>query len=87
MRGAGKHLLTEGLLRCTCGSAMSPVTRNDKRAGNRVGCEVYTCMKKLHHGGDACSESQRPIKRQVIDGAVLRYFETVSMTATGRARR
>ena len=40
-RTAGRHLLTEGLLRCTCGAAMSPVTKPSY--------EVYTCLKRLHY--------------------------------------
>ena len=74
-RTAGRHLLTEGLLRCTCGAAMSPVTKKDKRAADGEGYETYVCVKRLHHGPEACS--QQPIKRDVIDGSVCSYFERV----------
>jgi hypothetical protein len=76
-RTAGRHLLTEGLLRCTCGAAMSPVTKRDKRAANGMGYETYACVKRLHHGPSACA--QTPIKRSAIDGAIYGYFETVAL--------
>jgi DNA invertase Pin-like site-specific DNA recombinase len=84
-RTAGRHLLTEGLLRCTCGAAMSPVTKKDKRAANRTGYESYHCLKRLHYGPDACS--QAPINRELIDESVYRYFERVALDedATRRA--
>ena len=57
-RTAGWHLLTGGLARCTCGGAMSPVTKNKTHPGDLY--EVYTCVQRLHHGPAACS--QPPIK-------------------------
>ncbi len=84
---AGRHLLSDGLLRCTCGAAMSPVTKKDKRAANREGYETYVCLKRLHHGPDACS--QAPLKRELVDSAVYRYFERVALDedATRKAFR
>lgn len=76
-RTAGHHLLTESLLVCTCGAAMSPVTKRDKRAVNGQGYETYACVKRLHHGPSACA--QKPIKRATIDGAIFAYFETVAL--------
>ena len=73
-RTAGRHLLTEGLLRCPCGAAMSPVTKRDKRARNGI-YETYQCVKRLHHGPSACA--QKPIRRAAVDGAIYDYFETV----------
>lgn len=76
-RTAGQHLLTEGLLRCTCGAAMSPVTRRDTRGPNRKVYETYMCVKRLHHGPSACD--QKPIKRAAVDVAIYDYFETVAL--------
>ncbi len=76
-RTAGRHLLTEGLLRCTCGAAMSPVTKRDQRAADPRGYETYVCVKRLHHGPEACAE--KPIKRALIDSAVYDYFESVAL--------
>jgi site-specific DNA recombinase len=76
-RTAGRHLLTEGLLRCTCGAAMSPVTKRDNRAANGMGYETYACVKRLHHGRSACA--QTPIRRELIDNAIYNYFETVAL--------
>lgn len=74
-RTAGRHLLTEGLLRCLCGAPMSPVTKRDTRAANRQGYETYVCVKRLHHGPEACSKP--PITRELIDRSVYGYFEKV----------
>ena len=77
-RTTGRHLLTEGLLSCpVCASAMSPVTKRDKRAANGQPYETYVCVKRLHHGPTACA--QTPIKRAAIDTAVLDYFETAAL--------
>jgi site-specific DNA recombinase len=54
-RTAGQHLLTEGLLRCTCGAAMSPITRRDTR-GYDYAYEAYTCMTHLHQHPDPCPQ-------------------------------
>lgn len=76
-RTVGPHLLTEGLLRCTCGAAMSTRTNRDTRAANGHGYETYVCVKRLHHGPSACA--QKPMKRAMIDGAIYDYFETVAL--------
>ena len=79
-RTAGQHVLTEGLLRCpTCGAAISPVTKRDKRAANGRGYETYACVERLHHGVKACS--QKPIRRGAIDGAIYDYFEANELDA------
>jgi hypothetical protein len=88
-RTNGKHLLTEGLLRCTCGAAMSPVTRRETRVGRAdVGklYEVYMCVEKLHHGKEACATRQSAIKRELIDTNVLRYFQTVALDVDATRR-
>ncbi len=36
-----------------------PVTKRDARAANGVGYETYVCVKRPHHGPNACS--QRPM--------------------------
>jgi site-specific DNA recombinase len=76
-RTAGRHTLTEGLLRCRCGAAMSPVTKRDRRAANRKDYESYCCVKRLHHGPDACS--QPPVKREAVDSALWAYFTDVAL--------
>jgi site-specific DNA recombinase len=79
-RTAGRHLLTEGLLRCTCGAAMSPITRKNYRDPNGKTYEAYECVRRLHHGTqEPTGCSQKPIKRELVDGAVYRYFEHVSL--------
>jgi DNA invertase Pin-like site-specific DNA recombinase len=74
-RTAGTHLLTDSLLRCTCGAAMSPVTQRNRRSATGV-YEVYVCLKRLHYGTDGCAE--RRLKRDVVDDAVYRYFESLA---------
>jgi DNA invertase Pin-like site-specific DNA recombinase len=76
-RTAGRHLLTEGLLRCPCGAPMSPVTKRDARAANGFGYETYACVKRLHHGPGTCA--QPPIKRTAIDDALWSYFADVAL--------
>lgn len=78
-RTTGRHLLTEGLLVCTCGSAMSPRTARDHRYGTIY--ETYVCVERLHHGPRACP--QPPIKRAMIDESVNRYFEAVALDEDG----
>jgi len=74
---SGQHLLTEGLLRCTCGAAMTPVTKSDKRAANGQGYETYSCLRRMHEGTSTCA--QGPLKRELIDKAVFDYFERVAL--------
>lgn len=74
-RTRGSHLFTDSLLRCTCGAPMSPVTKATRTPGQLY--EVYTCARRLHHGVDACE--QGPIKRTLIDTAVLAFFESVAV--------
>jgi DNA invertase Pin-like site-specific DNA recombinase len=74
-RTVGRHLLTEGMLRCSCGSAMSPVTKSGAR--NRGGYEVYRCIKRQFHGADACDE--RALRRVDVDTAIFDYFENVAV--------
>jgi DNA invertase Pin-like site-specific DNA recombinase len=71
----GSHLFTNGLLRCSCGAPMSPVTKPTRTPGRLY--EVYTCARRLHHGPSACG--QPPVKRDVIDVAVWRFFERVAL--------
>jgi DNA invertase Pin-like site-specific DNA recombinase len=74
-RTRGSHLFTGGLLRCTCGAPMSPVTKPTRTPGALY--EVYTCARRLHHGPEACE--QPPVKREPIDTAVWRYFEQMAL--------
>jgi DNA invertase Pin-like site-specific DNA recombinase len=73
-RTAGRHLLTEGLLRCSCGAAMSPVTKRGDR--NRGGYEVYSCIKRRCHGVGGCDE--RALRRADVDTAIFEYFDNVA---------
>jgi Recombinase len=50
-RTHGSHLFTGGLLRCSCGAPMSPVTKPTRTPGKLY--EVYTCAHRLHHGAGA----------------------------------
>ena len=62
----GHHLFTKGLLRCgTCGDSMSP--RTDRRASGPP-AETYVCNGR---GKDPNSCSQRPVRRVVIDEAMV----------------
>lgn len=74
-RTRGSHVFTDGLLRCGCGTPMSPVTKPTRTPGTLY--EVYTCARRLHHGVNACA--QPPVKRELIDTAVWRYFERVAL--------
>jgi DNA invertase Pin-like site-specific DNA recombinase len=76
-RTRGSHLFTGGLLRCSCGAPMSPVTKPTRTPGKLY--EVYTCAHRLHHGAGACT--QPPIKREAVDAAVWRYFQDVAFDA------
>jgi site-specific DNA recombinase len=67
----GQHLLVRGLLRCTCGGAMSPRTL-------RSGYQLYRCLTRNGAGGYKLCQ-QHDIERELIDGAVLDYFESVGL--------
>jgi Recombinase/Recombinase zinc beta ribbon domain len=63
---AGPHLFTKGLLRCgSCGDAMAP-------GAYRSGTEFYACAGRRK---DKASCSQLPVKREVIDNAMLSELE------------
>jgi site-specific DNA recombinase len=59
----GKHLLTRGLLRCKCGSAMIP-----RKARPGIERERYVCAGRL---ADPSSCSQQSIRRELIDAPLL----------------
>jgi site-specific DNA recombinase len=61
---ASKHLLTRGMLRCTCSSAMIP-----RRAREGVERERYVCKGRIEHGEGFCS--QPSIRRERIDAPIL----------------
>jgi hypothetical protein len=63
----GSHLLTGGLLRCgKCGYAMVPRTNLNPTI---EAYEVYECFGRKQRGTEFCS--QPPIRRHVIDQAIL----------------
>jgi hypothetical protein len=77
----GRHLLVNGHLRCgACGAAMIPRTGTQKRGptgkphGQRY--EVYLCAGRQ---ADVNSCDQLPVKREVIDTALLDYLTTVAL--------
>lgn len=69
------HVLSGGLLRCGCGSAMNAITKPTKKPGGSY--EVYACSGRAQHGLSFCE--QRPVKRKPIDEAVWRFFERVAL--------
>jgi DNA invertase Pin-like site-specific DNA recombinase len=70
---SGGHLLTRGLLRCSCGAAMSPRTFR-----HRNGYEAYVCSRRRRTGGhEQCQQPQVP--RALIDDSLLTYFEEVAL--------
>jgi site-specific DNA recombinase len=73
-RPKGSHLFIKGHLRCECGEAMTAVTKPNRSGGTY---EVYTCYGRIRHGPDHCP--QRPMKREVVDGAVFAYFAQVGL--------
>lgn len=60
----GTHLLTAGLLRCSCGYAMVP--RTDP---GRKNYEVYECRGRREHGVSFCS--QTAVRRPLVDEALF----------------
>jgi hypothetical protein len=68
----GNHLLTGGLLRCSCGAAMRARTE-PKSYGT---WEAYLCDGR-HSGRTSCT--MPALSREEIDRAVWRYFETVGL--------
>ena len=66
----GQHLLVRRLLRCSCGSAMSP------RTFRRDGREVYRCLNRHEYAGsERCTMPHVP--REEVDAPLLDYFMTV----------
>lgn len=68
----GSHLLTGGLLRCSCGAAMR--TRTQRKSYGTW--EAYLCDGR-YSGRTRCTVKAMP--REAIDGAVWSYFETVGL--------
>jgi DNA invertase Pin-like site-specific DNA recombinase len=62
----GRHLLTKGLLRCSCGSAMLP---EKAQPGPKGGRERYICGGRREHGPDYCPVTG--IRRELIDAPFL----------------
>jgi site-specific DNA recombinase len=68
----GRHLLTGGILRCSCGAAMS--TRTERKGyGN---WEAYLCTGR-NTGRTNCT--MPALSRELIDTAVWSYFEKVGI--------
>lgn len=68
----GNHLLTGGLLRCSCGAAMRARTQ-EKTYGT---WQAYLCNGR-HSGSTNCT--MPALSRDEIDRAVWHYFETVGL--------
>jgi site-specific DNA recombinase len=60
----GQHLCTKGLLRCTCGYAMTPRTNPGRKT-----YEVYECSGRRQRGVDFCDQPTLP--RHVVDEAIM----------------
>ena len=74
-RPKGSHVFVRGMLTCgTCGSTMKP--RIDPRVGDASPYEVYYCNGRAFQGPEFCPVP--PIKREIIDAALYRYFAEVS---------
>jgi site-specific DNA recombinase len=75
----GQHLLTGGLLRCSCGAALRARTH---RKGYGT-WEAYLCNGR-HSGATNCTMPALP--RDEIDRAVWHYFETVGLDCDAMVR-
>jgi site-specific DNA recombinase len=65
----GRHLFRGGMLRCECGEAMVPRTRD--------GYESYSCNGRQKLGLEFCGAPT--VRRAEIDSAVYRYFCQVGL--------
>jgi site-specific DNA recombinase len=68
----GSHLLTHGLLRCSCGASMRP--RTDRKGYGQW--EAYLCNGR-HAGETTCTRSA--VARAPVDAAIWRYIEDVAV--------
>jgi DNA invertase Pin-like site-specific DNA recombinase len=68
----GQHLLTHGLLRCSCGASMRPRTER-KTYGL---WQAYMCSGR-HTGETTCT--RRAVARAPVDAAVWQYVEDVAV--------
>jgi len=75
----GSFVFVKGMLRCSCGSAMNPVTKQTRTPGVRH--EVYACQGRKTHGLASCS--QVPVKRALIDTAVVEFYQRVALDMDG----
>lgn len=64
----GKHLLANGVLRCSCGAAMLP-----RKARPGVERERYVCSGRIE---DPASCSQPSIRRELVDGPLFEALLT-----------
>jgi hypothetical protein len=72
----GRHLFRHGILKCgRCGEAMVPRTIAPRSKTGKP-YEAYLCYGRIRDV-EACD--QLPVRRQDIDGAFLRYFETAAL--------
>jgi hypothetical protein len=67
------HLLTKGMLRCVCGSAMAARSFPRRRGDSRPG-DYYVCGRRGTKGPGACGMPS--LRRALIDGPLLELFET-----------
>jgi site-specific DNA recombinase len=72
---SGPFLFRKGMLRCgACGEAMVPRTNPNRR---KAPSQVYYCYGRKQCGPAFCRTP--PIRRDVVDTAVYRYFEYVGL--------
>jgi hypothetical protein len=74
---AGRHLFRKGLLRCSCGSAMTPFTRPNRTPGAPP-YEAYVCLGRKN-GLQGCACTQEAVRRELIDPAIWTFFERVAL--------
>jgi hypothetical protein len=73
----GRHLLVNGHLRCGgCGAAMIPRTSVRTHDGKPYVYEVYRCYSRM---ADINSCEQVPVRRQIIDTALVDYLVATSL--------
>lgn len=80
-RTSGKHVFRKGLLECVCGESLVP--RTHRRKG--VAYEYYGCYGQTRDPNCACHVA--PLRRDVVDRSIYRYFERVGVDVEATRRQ
>ena len=75
---AGKHIFYKGTLKCICGESLVPRT-NKRKAISSDKVYVYEHYSCYGRSQDKASCPVLPIRRELIDSPVFRYFERVGL--------